>query len=371
MKKVLMVGPVPPPTGGIASVLDDIVSSQLSEDYQFEVFRKSEGFPKGFEGRIGRNVYRLFRYGRFFLKVIFKRYDFIHIHSSTMVFFGNSIFMLLARIAGTKVLLHMHGTDWPRFYDNDTESRKRRKKKALSWSTKIIVLYKLWKDEIEKLGVKAETRVVRNFVHRVDPPSQAAVDDAAQRINKKDGDFVVLMVGTVGQRKGVFDILEAVPKVAAEADNVKFVFAGGEEKPGEWAQIRKILEDETVAAHSVFLGEIGRDEVQALLANAQVFTLPSYIEGMPIAIIEAMRKGIPVISTVVGGIPDMIDDGVSGYLINPGDPEAIAESVLKLIRDEDLRKELGRGAEKGFEEKFEFSQGIGQIRDLYQALISA
>ena len=88
---------------------------------------------------------------------------------------------------------------------------------------------------------------------------------------------------------------------------------------------------------------------------------------MPIAILEALRSGVPIISTRVGGIPDVIEDGISGLLIKPEAPEMIAQAVLKLRRDEELRRSLAAAGEKVFEEKLEFSRGIGDIRTLYES----
>jgi glycosyltransferase involved in cell wall biosynthesis len=96
-----------------------------------------------------------------------------------------------------------------------------------------------------------------------------------------------------------------------------------------------------------------------------MFLLPSFIEGMPISIIEAMQWGVPVIATRVAAIPDMIEDEVSGLLIHPGKPDEIASAVLRVRRDSALRQQLSQGGKKVFGERFEFSRGIERIRHLY------
>jgi glycosyltransferase involved in cell wall biosynthesis len=126
-----------------------------------------------------------------------------------------------------------------------------------------------------------------------------------------------------------------------------------EEKLSPWAQLT---------------GELEREKVPAFLGFADIFLLPSFWEGMPVTIIEAMRSGLPIISTPVAGIPDMIDNGVSGLLINPGSPDEIAEAVLLLKQDKALRDKLAAGAKQRFEEKFEFSKGIEEIRVLYASM---
>jgi glycosyltransferase involved in cell wall biosynthesis len=96
-----------------------------------------------------------------------------------------------------------------------------------------------------------------------------------------------------------------------------------------------------------------------------VFLLPSHDEGMPMAILEAMQRGIPVVSTPVGAIPEVICDGVSGTLIPAGTPRQITEAILRLKSDPVLRQRVGSSGKAVFDERFEFSAGIEQIRGLY------
>ena len=123
MKKILMVGPVPPPTGGIASVMQDIVDSELASEFQFEVFARSD-FPPDLPGTTARNVFRLRRLQKFYARLRSGKYYLVHIHSPDEAFFGSIAFMLLARSTHTRLLLHMHGTDWDEFYTRKSFIRK-------------------------------------------------------------------------------------------------------------------------------------------------------------------------------------------------------------------------------------------------------
>ncbi|MGB6063219.1 MAG: glycosyltransferase family 4 protein [Desulfomonilaceae bacterium] len=368
MKHVLVVGPVPPPYGGIASVLEDIVNSDLSKDYVFEVFDRSATFPPEANGLIGKNLFRAKRFLRFFKKVRTGNYHFVHIHSPDPVFLGTTIFMLLSRLAGGKILLHVHGTDWDRFYTRGSLFRKLYTRIGLALPSKIVVLYQLWVDNVKKLCPTADVRVLRNLVHVQSPPDANEIEDVRQSLGLTKDNFVVVTVGSVGWRKGSFEILKAVPRVVSRDDSVRFTLLGGEEEPGEMAQLTAIVEAEKLEPWVRLTGELEREKVPSFLALADVFLLPSFKEGMPVTIIEAMRSGLPIISTRVAGIPDMIEDGVSGLLINPGSPEEIAEAVLRLRRDEALRAKLEAAAKVTFEEKFEFARGIQEIRALYMGI---
>lgn len=368
MAKVLMVGPVPPPFGGIASVIQDIVESDLKKDYAFEIFQGTFPYPARPVGKFGTTLVRLRHYATFAGRVLRGGYDLVHIQASGSAFFRNAVFCLIARILGRRVLFHLHGTDWDRFYVDAGTMKQRLVRWTFRLPNAIIVLYSKWADEIRSLPGSAPVTVVRNFVHDAEPPAESATNDIRERLGIDPSAFVVLMVGSVGWRKGVFDILKAVPTMVREAPDITVVLAGGEEDPGEMQQIRSIVASENLGSHVRVLGEITRTEVPALLSTADLFLLPSYIEGMPISIIEALRSRVPVVSTTVGGIPDMMDHGISGILIEPGNPDLIAGEVLRLRNDDELRLSIGAAGRRAFETRFEFSQGIDEIRAVYCSL---
>ena len=368
MKRILMVGPVPPPYGGIASLIDDMIHSDLSKHYAFELFPRSEGFPPEAEGFLGRNLFRIKRFARFFDRAVRGRFDLIHLHSADILIWGTTLFLIIARLSKARVILHLHGTDWNDFYDSVSTWRRWLTRRALSLPDMIVVLYPLWEENIRKLGIKTKVRLVRNLIIPPELPDEEAVEQTRRSLGLEKRHFVVLMVGSVGKRKGVFDLLKAVPQVVSQDDSVRFVLVGGEELPGEMAQMEDIVGRERIGAWVKLLGEVKREEVPRLLGLADLFLLPSYIEGMPLAILEAMRCKVPVISTKVGGIPETITNEISGLLIEPGAPDQITRAVLRLRRDPELRGRLAQRAAEVFEERFAFSRGIGEIRSLYAAV---
>ncbi len=366
MKRILIVGPVPPPYGGIASVIDDIIHSQLTVDYSFRVFPRIAGFPQRSRGWLGRNIFRFRRFIRFFREVYAGSYDLVHIHSADSSFPGTLIFVILARLARVRVILHMHGTDWDDFYESASPLAKLSIKWGLLLPHRLAVLYPLWAERIRQVISEADVHVIANLSHRQDPPDSSIIRAVRERLGSAKDQFVVLTVGSVGWRKGSFEILKAVPRIACEDDAVRFVLVGGEETAGAMARLRAIVDELGLDKWVTLAGETERENVPAFMGLADVFLLPSFFEGMPISIIEAMQWGVPVIATRVAAIPDMIEDGVSGLLINPGMPEEIAAAVLCLRRDDTLRRQLGLGGKKVFCERYEFSKGIERIRRLYE-----
>ena len=368
MHRILMMGPVPPPYGGIASLMDDMIHSELTRDYSFDVFPRSAPFPPGVDGPVSRSRFRLKRFLKFFHTLWTGNYDVVHIHSADPAFMGTTIFMLLARLARVKVLLHMQGTDWEEFYPGVSRLKRWVTRIGLNSASVIVVLYSLWIEKIKEICPKPHVTVVRNLIHKENPPDPALIEKTRSAFNLQPEHFVVLTVGTVGIRKGSFEIIKALPRVVREEPLVRFVFVGGEEEPGEMTQLVNEIRGRRLESWVILTDEIQRKEVPLFLALANIFLLPSFVEGMPVAIIEAMRSGLPVISTRVAAIPDMIDDGTSGILINPGAPGEIADAVLLLKRNDTLRIQIAEASSRAFHEKFEFSRGIEEIRTLYQRL---
>jgi glycosyltransferase involved in cell wall biosynthesis len=366
MKKILMVGPVPPPTGGIASVMQDIVDSELASEFHFEVFARSD-FPPDLPGTTARNVFRLRRLQKFYARLRSGKYYLVHIHSPDEAFFGSIAFMLLARLTHTRLLLHMHGTDWDEFYTRKSFIRKLYIRYGLYLADQIVALYSQWASNVRQLCPTAKVRVLRNLVHRQEPPESAAVQRLREDLGLGPDNFVVLTIGYVGWRKGSFEILKAVPHVVSHDDATRFVLVGSEENPGEMAKLMDQVEKQGLQRWVIFTGEVVREKVGLFYGLADIYLLPSFIEGMPITIIEALRSGLPVISTRIAGIPDMIEPEVSGLLIEPGAPEQIAQAVLTLKADPELHRRLAAGANRTFEEKFEFSKGIEELRLLYRS----
>jgi len=368
VKRILMVGPVPPPYGGVASVMDSIIHSDLAHEYSFDVFNKSDLFAPEISGRLERNLLRVKRWLLLFWKLVTGNYAFVHLHGSVRAFRGVTFWMCIARLARAKILLHLHGTNWGRFYADTTRFNKFIVRFGLSLPFHIIVLYTEWVEQIKNLVPSANVRVINNLLRFAPPPETSSIERTRSDLKLFEKDFIVVSVGTVGWRKGTFEILKAVPLVVSQDDSVRFLFVGGEEYPGQMAELTDQVNQEKLGKWVRLPGEMPQEVVPVVLAMSQVFLLPSYSEGMPVAIIEAMRSNTAIISTRVGAIPDMIENGVSGLLIKPGSPEEIAEAVMLLKKDEHLRMRLAAGARQAFDNNFEVSKGIGELAEVYKTV---
>ncbi|MFC1835890.1 glycosyltransferase family 4 protein [Thermodesulfobacteriota bacterium] len=370
MKKVLTVGPMPPPRGGIASVMEEIVNSTLRQEYTFDLFSSPFVYPPAVSGVVGKNLIRVRQYLSFYKKCRSGSYRLMHLHSPGHKYLANAVYTLLARMAGIKVLLHLHGNDWNLFYPQAPWFNKPLIKGGVSLASRIVVLHSAWMKGIRELGIAAPVSVLRNMIPPARTYTAGELQEERARTGLNNDDFVVLLagVGIAERNKGFFDLLEALPAIIAENDDLRFVFAGGDDAPGSLAVAKEIIEREKLGKWLILLGDIERERVHALMEIASIFLLPSYMEGMPIGIIEALRSRAVVITTPVGGIPDMIDDEKSGLFIEVGSPEGIADAVLRVKRDEALRERLAQEGLIAFHEKFDLDKGVEVIREIYEEL---
>src|SRR2546422_8117848 len=183
-------------------------------------------------------------------------------------------------------------------------------------------------------------------------PYTTSLPEVAATSPAPDGKGPVLFVGRLVERKGVAHLIEAIARLGSLGPRLEIV-GEGPERPGLEALAGRL----GVAARVVFRGKIPPDELQASYARAAVCVLPSVLdargdtEGLGVVLLEAMNHATPVIASRVGGIPDIVEDGVSGLLVPPGDAHALAAAVRRLRDDPDLARRLGEGGRRRLRER--------------------
>jgi glycosyltransferase involved in cell wall biosynthesis len=161
-------------------------------------------------------------------------------------------------------------------------------------------------------------------------------------------------------RKGLNYLLEAASRVLREQPETRFVICGeGPERAVLEAQARRLGLEERV----LFLGE--QADVRPLLASLAVFVLPSVAEGLGVAVLEAMAMGRPVVASKVGGLAELVADGVTGFLVEPRQPPALAERIIRLLGEGELGRRFGREARRRVEEHFSREGMLLKTETLY------
>lgn len=333
--KIIMIGPSLKEKGGMGSV-GTLIINTVPADVQMEHISTWDGELSRQSGTHRLKVF-IGAVISLFWKLLKGEVDLVHIHLAERgSALRKSLLILLARAFGKPVILHAHGCEFHTFHGNLSPVMKRGLNLILRQSSYLIALSESWKEYYMKhCGFKAEQVVV--FPNPVEIPEN--VPDRAN-LHKKIN-FVSL--GRIGKRKGAFDLIEAFAQLTPEQrEKSELTLAG----IGEVEEALSLAESLNIKQNINFPGwvdPVGRSE---LLSKADVFVLPSYNEGLPMALLEAMSWGLPVITTPVGGIPEVVTHTQTGLLVNPGDISQLAEAVQSLIEDESLRVKLGTDARK-------------------------
>lgn len=189
--------------------------------------------------------------------------------------------------------------------------------------------------------------------------------DTAEPADRGGADFLAVHVGNIRPGKGHSNLIAA----AARCPGVQWVSIGGEKWDGDLARVRAEAAAAGVSDRLQFLGR--RDDVAAWLEAADVFIVPSDHEGLPVSMLEAMSRKVPVVSTAVGGVPDVIEEGVTGLLVPPSDPDALATAVGRLRDDRALGERLAKAGADVVAARFGTGVMLGEIERLYMEVFEA
>lgn len=266
--------------------------------------------------------------------------DVVHVQTAlmpTQPLLRALLLCLAARLGGAAVLCHVHSG---RVNSGRPEAfSPRRHERTLLRGLRVadVVL------TVSRAGAEALRPLLpRTCVEPVD--NAVPVAEFAQAPLTGDPPTVV-HVGTLSHRKGLGDLVSALDLLAARGGPpYRLEVVGGSHEVGEEEadELRRAVA--SVAGAACLLGSLGADEVRERLRCADVFVLPSHWEGQPIAVLEAMATGLPVLVTAVGANPDVVRDGVDGLVVPPHDPAALADALGRLLGDPDLRRRLGAAA---------------------------
>jgi glycosyltransferase involved in cell wall biosynthesis len=164
----------------------------------------------------------------------------------------------------------------------------------------------------------------------------------------------VLFLSNLHPTKGPFDVLKAAYLLIKQNINARFVLAGADSSLNFTEQLKSYINDKGLDKYVTMLGAVHGEEKNKLFAASDIFVFPTYFERETFGIvnIEAMSWGLPVISSTEGAIPEIVIDGITGYIVKPKSPEEIADKILTLIDNPDLRKKMGIKGREVFKAKY-------------------
>ncbi len=283
------------------------------------------------------------------------KYKVTHIHSASFVdFYRSSIFVLLHKLLGKKVILHIHGAKFEEFYGkgNRYVDFICHKADALATVSSHFV-YFLTSKHLNKHVWLIPNSIPNGAIQNLPKPT---------RLKNK---IIFSYFGALDDRKGIFDVIEAIGKYRHEFPCEITLEIGG---TGQTERLKHLIEQYNVADIVNYLGWLDTDSKDTLLRRSDVFIHPSHFESFGISILEAMRYRLPVVTTSIGGIPDLVTDGINGIIVTPGNTRSIADAMIFLIEHPEIRMEMGHNSEQHARD-FQLSNIEIKLKELYTSLI--
>ncbi len=270
-------------------------------------------------------------------------------------FWERTIYTFFSLIADKKIFLHYLGS-FDQFYYSSNRLGKFFIRLSLSLVDKIGVLSERTFLDISSFLDKGKIELI---------PSSVDTTQIVKRRHKSRDILKLLFIGgSDPYRKGIKEILEIMPSVVREYNNIQFIFSG--------SQVLKDLIDNLDPVigekHTEFIGFFDEKDKWDIYQSADILLLPSHNEGLPYVIIEALASGLPIISSTVGGISEVVKDGENGFIIEPGDKIALKSKILKLARDLELRYVFSQANWKKARDNFSLHKNIEIINNIYATL---
>ena len=372
--RIFQVAPYfPPHLGGMETYLY-MLSKELAErGHDVTIFTSSDKSFSYKENVDGFEVHRVSSIGRIYNVPIApsllptmirkRKPDIVHGHQYPVFF--SDVSSMASRFLKTPFLLHVHVVAEPKsLFSNLVSSVYYRSigKFPLNHASLVVTPSFAYKRTLFEMGVpEQKIRVVPYGIDmsRFNPKNNGGA--FRKKYGCEDSELI-LSVGRLNYQKGFNYLIEAAPEVLRSFPNAKFVIVGGGEELGSLKDLSARL---GLSGSIVFTGAISPLEIPQSYAAADVFVLPSLFESLGIAIIEAEATGKPVVCTRVGGAPETLLEGESGFVVEPREPHQLAEAIVKLLSDCKAAKLMGQKGRKYVENKFEWRRNVCRILELY------
>ena len=308
----------------------------------------------------GSKLYKVIFYMRGLFKIIVNmpKYDIVHIHTASWWSFRRLFpVILLAKKLSKKIVIHLHGAMFDVYYNKALSIEKSIIRYGFTLADKVVVLSSEW---LRKIVIFCDSTKISIISNRV--PAYILKGSILKK--KNNIPHTILFMGELCHRKGVYDLLEAIKLSGLDNARIRVFLCGN----GEIEKVKKRIKELGLEKVVTVPGWISGQEKQKLLDEAYLYVLPSYFEGLPMSILEAMATGTPVISTPVGGIPDAVENGYNGFLVPTNSPQQIANRINMVLNDKNLWNKLSENALATIEQNFSMKQTEKKLDDLYDIL---
>ena len=363
---VLVLGPARTALSGVATHLNALMNSGLAEDFELRHFQV---------GSEGRQENRLHRWWRLIAsplmlawRILRERVALVHINSSLnrRAFWRDLAYLLAARLVGARVIYQVHGGSLPAQFCVEQHLPAFMLRAILRLPDVLVLLAN---NEFKAYFEFAPGLPITVIPNGIDFQPYLAVDRSHRDVDPAvlARPLRLLYIGRLDHEKGLIETLHGLAAAKARGVKATLVLAGG--GPDE-ALLKTTVKSLELAGVVHFVGPVFDDAKRDLLAKADVFLLPSWSEGLPYALLEAMAAGLPVIATRVGAIPDVMTDGIHGIFVPIKDAPAIAEAITRLAGDRAALAAMRPACQRRISRSYSVTMSVSQFERLYRELTS-
>ena len=346
--KILICGILPPPYFGHSMMYKMLMESQFIEAYDV-IFMNMHFWTYGQHKKV--TVTKLWKMVKYIFKYMYlimrhrPQYVLYNMSFDKMPFLKDYLFCRLGKMLGCKIVIHDMGQYVRELYDNGSDFYKTLVKKFCAMATASIVLGEGTKEKYEGFMERKRLIAVPGCVTDFEGQGNAR--------HREDDKINVLYFSFLSRSKGVMIAVKAMAEVIQKNPHVFFTFGGPFESDELKQEIHDYVKEHQLERYVEFLGYVESEEKRTqLMRNADIFIFPTTRDVFGLVLLHAMAEGLPIVASIEGTIPEIVEDKKGGFLFPKGDDKKLAAYILQLAEDKDLRIEMGKNSRERYLKKF-------------------
>jgi glycosyltransferase involved in cell wall biosynthesis len=360
-KKILIVGQTPPPYVGQAVMIEYLVKANFKN---IDIYHVRMNFSQGIKDLGKFQIRKIFHLFQIILRIyyyrLFKGVNILYYPPSgpTSAVYRDIAILFFTRFLFRKTIFHFHASGLSQHLKKKSKLFRFTFKQSFMYPDICIHLSESCPQEGVALHAK-KCIIVPNGL-----PDTAKVPNSMDEKNC----LTLLFIGVLGDSKGEMELLKAVAILEQQQIEVNVKIAGEFKRQEYKDNFFSFIVSNHLHNNVEYLGVITGDAKIFHFRNSDIFCFPSYFhsESFPLVLIEAMSFGLPIITTKWRGIPDMVEDGYNGFLVDIKSPEQLAEKIVTLKNDHNLRKQMSHNGRKAFENRYSLQQHLYNIETTFE-----
>jgi len=362
--RILLFGYLPPPLFGPSVACQTLLGTEFATNFKITFFNLSVVTNLSELEQV--SVWKMIRLVGFVFKELWylctRRFDFCcyPISFNRNAFLKDALLLRLAHAFHVPIVLWAHGNKLPSFYARSGMGMQRLIDRVVCDARAAIVLG-------DRLRYNFEQHLRSEQIFTV--PLGIRPPGILPAVEKRADTVSVLYLGNLAAEKGVLVLMRAIPTVVKRRPNARFVFSGLWRRDHERQEAERIISEHNLEGRIQFAGIVAGEAKWRLLAGADILVFPTLLsESFGLVLVEGMAAGLPIVTTPHVPIPDVIEDGVNGFVVDERDPDQLANKILQLADDPDLRRRIGEANRQKFERLYTAEHYGRRMIELFEKL---